>query len=59
MESVTFSCLLAVMRRRDGGWGPDELVEASGLLAQQVNAALTLLELDGRVRWRTSGFEPV
>jgi hypothetical protein len=53
------SRLLALMGRRGGGWGVDELVESSGLLAQQVNAELTLLELAGKVRYRESGFEPV
>jgi DprA/Smf-like nucleotide binding protein involved in DNA uptake len=59
VESATSSRLLAVMRRREGAWGLDELVESSGLLVQQVLAELTLLELAGRVRWRASGLEPV
>jgi DprA/Smf-like nucleotide binding protein involved in DNA uptake len=48
--------VLAVMGRR-GGWSEDALIEASGLLAQQVAAALTCLELSGRVRYRPCGFE--
>jgi hypothetical protein len=51
------SHLLAVMGRR-GGWKEDELIEASGLLAQQVAAALTCLEVSGRIRYRPRGFEP-
>jgi DprA/Smf-like nucleotide binding protein involved in DNA uptake len=50
--------VLCVMGRR-GGWTPDALVDASGLAASEVNVALTLLELTGRVRCRACGFDPV
>jgi hypothetical protein len=41
------------------GWTLDALTEASGLSAQEVNVALTLLELGGRVRRRAFAFDPV
>jgi DprA/Smf-like nucleotide binding protein involved in DNA uptake len=47
--------VLEVMGGR-GGWSLDSLVEASGLLVQQVSAALTFLTLDGYVRQRAGSF---
>jgi hypothetical protein len=41
------------------GWTLDALTEASGLSAQEVCVALTLLELGGRVRRRAFAFDPV
>jgi hypothetical protein len=41
------------------GWTPDALSEVSGLSAQEVCVALTLLELGGRVRQRAFAFDPV
>jgi DprA winged helix domain len=42
-----------------GRWIPDTLIEASGLSASEVNSALTLLQLSGRIRRRADAFEPV
>jgi hypothetical protein len=50
--------LLQVMGGR-GRWIPDTLIEASGLSASEVNSALTLLQLSGRIRRRADAFEPV
>ena len=44
---------------RGRGWTLDALTEASGLSAQEVSVALTLLELGGRVRRRAFAFDPV
>jgi hypothetical protein len=41
-----------------GGWTIDKLIEHSGLTAKDVSAALTFLELDGRIRHGAFGFEP-
>jgi len=44
----------------DGGrWDADRLIEASGLSAREVNTALTLLQLGGRIRRREDAFEVV
>jgi predicted Rossmann fold nucleotide-binding protein DprA/Smf involved in DNA uptake len=50
--------LLELMGRR-GGWTMDALIESSGLLAREVAATLTWLELDGKVRSRSGAFEPM
>jgi DprA/Smf-like nucleotide binding protein involved in DNA uptake len=47
--------VLEVMGER-GGWSVDSLVDASGFLVQQVNAALIFLTLDGYVRQRAGRF---
>jgi predicted Rossmann fold nucleotide-binding protein DprA/Smf involved in DNA uptake len=52
------SRLLEVMGRR-GGWTMDALIESSGLLAREVAAMLTWLELDGKIRSCAGTFEPV
>ncbi len=52
------SQLLEVMGRR-GGWTMDALIESSGLLAREVAAMLTWLELDGKGQSRSGTFEPV
>ena len=50
-----------LLRAMGGGgrWIPDTLIEASGLSASEVNSALTLLQLSGRIRRRADAFEPV
>jgi hypothetical protein len=50
--------LMQVMGR-SGGWTLDALAEATGLSAQEVCVALTLLELGGHVRQRAFAFDPV
>jgi DprA/Smf-like nucleotide binding protein involved in DNA uptake len=47
--------VLEVMAK-GASWSVDSLVEASGLLVQQVNAALTFLSLEGYVRQRAGEF---
>jgi predicted transcriptional regulator len=49
--------LLRIMGCR-GGWTVNNLIERSGLVAKDVNAALTFLELDGLVRKGRFGFDP-
>jgi hypothetical protein len=44
---------------RRGGWSMDALVEKSGLSASEVSAALTVLEINGSVRYRDFVFDPV
>ncbi len=49
--------LMQVMGR-SGTWTLEALTESSGLSAQQVCVALTLLELGGRVRRHAFAFNP-
>jgi hypothetical protein len=50
--------LLQIMGRR-GNWNSDVLVERSGLPFPELQHALLLLELEGRVRRRGCEFDPV
>jgi hypothetical protein len=58
ISNAAAACLLRIIGRR-GNWTPDELTDRSGLGFPQVQYALLLLELDGRVRRRAGFVDPM
>jgi hypothetical protein len=58
MLNETALLLLHIMGRR-GNWSSDLLLDESALPLPELQHALLLLELEGRVRRRGCQFEPV